>query len=127
MIIDFASDSSIYVQLVDIIKRGIVNGEYKGERQIPSTTEVSINFKINPATVGKAYAVLVNEDLIYKKRGLGMFVKEGAKEKLLLSRKMEFCHAYIESMIHEAKILNITQEEIIKFIREGWNHESIKY
>lgn len=127
MIIDFNSDVSIYVQLVDIIKHGILNDAYKEEFQIPSTTEVSTTFKINPATVLKAYNILVDEDIVYKKRGMGMFVNEGAKKKLVTMRKVEFCDNYVESIIHEAKILGIKQEEVIKFITEGWENEHITH
>ena len=80
--INFDSEVPIYLQLAQSVEDDILNGIFEEETQIPSTTEISISYKINPATVGKAYNLLVDEGIIYKKRGVGMFVCMGAKEKL---------------------------------------------
>ena len=71
---EFNDESPIYIQIANTIEDGILNGIYEEEAQVPSTTEISVTYKINPATVGKGYNLLVGENIIYKKRGVGMFV-----------------------------------------------------
>ena len=100
---NFNDESPIYIQIANAIEDGILNGIYEEESQIPSTTEISLNYKINPATIRKGFDILVNEGVIYKKRGLGMFVVKGAKE--------------------EAKRLKISKEEIINMIKRWEKNE----
>ncbi|MBM6838989.1 GntR family transcriptional regulator, partial [Clostridium saudiense] len=86
---------------------------------IPSTTEIAVRYKINPATVGKGFNILVDEGIIYKKRGIGMFVSEGGKDLLMNKRKERFFKDYIIALMEEAKKLNISKEDIIKMIERG--------
>lgn len=122
--IDFNSDVPIYTQLGDRIKEDILAGIYSDEEQIPSTTEVSTMYKINPATVAKGYNNLVNEGIIYKKRGVGMFVSVGAAERLKLQRKNEFCEKYILEMLKEASRLGITKQELLEMIQKQQSIET---
>lgn len=119
MLFEFNDDSPIYLQIANGIEDGIIKGVYEEESQVPSTTEISVTYKINPATVGKGYNLLVGEGIIYKKRGVGMFVNSGAKEKLINKRKSSFFENYIQSLIEEGKRLGITTEEIIELIKGG--------
>ena len=82
MQINFESEKPIFVQLADWLSDSIISGAIKEGEQIPSTTEMSVSLKINPATALKGVNMLVDKGIIYKKRGLGMFVSEGAVEKL---------------------------------------------
>lgn len=123
MFFDFNNETPIYLQIANAIEDGILNGIYEEESQVPSTTEISVTYKINPATVGKGYNLLVSEGIIYKKRGVGMFVYEGAGEKLRESRKSKFFDNYILSLIEEGKRLGITMEEIIEMIKGGVKYE----
>lgn len=68
----------------------------KEEEQIPSTTEISVSYKVNPATALKGINLLVEKGVIYKKRGLGMFVAEGAVEKLRQERQSDFLTAILD-------------------------------
>ena len=120
---NFNDESPIYIQIANAIEDGILNGIYEEESQIPSTTEISLNYKINPATIRKGFDILVNEGVIYKKRGLGMFVVKGAKEILRIRRKNEFYDNYIVNLIEEAKRLKISKEEIINMIKRGEKNE----
>ncbi|MEG1257306.1 GntR family transcriptional regulator [Clostridium sp.] len=119
MVFDFNEDSPIYLQIANAIEDGILNGIYEEESQIPSTTEISVTYKINPATVAKGFNILVNDGIIYKKRGVGMFVSKGAVGKLRNSRKSKFFDNYISSLIDEAKRLGITVDEIVDMIKGG--------
>lgn len=117
--LDFNSEVPIYLQLAQAVEDNIIKGIFQEESQIPSTTEVSINYKINPATVAKGFNILVDDGIIYKKRGIGMFVCEGAKERLIEKRKKSFYENYVESLIAEAKKLGIGIDEIIKMLERS--------
>lgn len=119
MNLDFSSEIPIYIQIAQSIEDGIINEIFKEDRPIPSTTEISVKFKINPATVGKGFNLLVDEGIIYKRRGVGMFVSSGSKEVLIQKRKDNFYSSYITSLIDEAKKLNISIEDIVEMIRKG--------
>lgn len=117
--LDFNNDVPIYIQIAEAIEDNILKGIFEEETVIPSTTEISVKYKINPATVAKGFNLLVDEGVIYKKRGVGMFVVTGSKEKLMEKRKENFYKNYILSLIEEAKKLNISSEDIIKMIERG--------
>ncbi len=123
MKLDFGSEVPIYLQLARSVEDDIVNGIFPEGTQIPSTTEVSLLYKVNPATVGKGFNLLVEESVIYKKRGVGMFVAEGARSRLIAKRREEFYGRYIEGMLEEARRLGIRKEEIIEMLKRGGNDE----
>lgn len=119
MLLNFNSEKPIYIQLAEAVEDDILKGIFEEEAQVPSTTEISISFKINPATAGKGINLLVDEEILYKKRGVGMFVSKGAKEKILQKRKEVFYNNYILSLLEEASKLDIPKEEIISMIERG--------
>ena len=114
------SGKPIFLQVADGISDAILSGAFPEESQIPSITEFSVNYKINPATALKGITLLVDEGIVYKKRGVGMFVCTGAAEKLREKRKREFYGAYISGLIKEAKRLHISCEEIKLMIERGF-------
>ena len=120
---EFNDEFPIYIQIANTIEDGILNGIYEEEEQVPSTTEISVTYKINPATVGKGYNLLVGENIIYKKRGVGMFVCSGAKEKLKKKRRATFFDNYVSKLIEEGKRLGITSDEVIEMIKRGLSNE----
>ena len=87
MQISFEDEKPIFIQIAEGIEDAILTGAYVEEGQIPSITEFSVNFKINPATALKGINLLVEEGIIFKKRGVGMFVQKGAVEQLKNKRK----------------------------------------
>lgn len=118
--LNFDSEKPIYIQLAEAIEDDILRGIFEEGNQIISTTEISVNFKINPATAGKGVNLLVDEGILFKKRGVGMFVCEGAKEKIITKRKEKFYEGFIVALLEEAEKLQISKNEIIKMI-EGSN------
>lgn len=120
MNINFQDERPIFVQVAEYIEDGILSGAFPEESQIPSTTEISVWYKINPATALKGVNILVEEGVIYKKRGLGMFVATGAPEVILNKRKKQFYENYIEKIVSEAKKLNLTLEDITSMIERGY-------
>lgn len=120
MLINFEDERPIYIQIAENIEDGILSGAFPEEMQIPSTTEISVRYKINPATALKGINILVDNGIIYKKRGLGMFVLTGSVKALREKRKNEFFDHYITKLVTEAKRLKLTREEIISMIERGY-------
>lgn len=123
MILDFESDKPIFIQIAEELEDAIISGAYESETQVPSTTEISVRYKINPATVLKGVGILVDEGILYKKRGVGMFVAKGAKEKIIKKRKRQFYEKYVVPLVSEASKLDITTEEIYEMVRMGYGNE----
>ncbi|MCF8019446.1 GntR family transcriptional regulator [Petrocella atlantisensis] len=124
MKIDFGSQIPIYLQISQSIEDDIIRDIFEEETQIPSTTEVSISYNINPATIAKGFNLLVDEGILYKKRGVGMFVAKNAKNTLIKKQKEHFYEKYVVNLLHEADKLGITIEDIIKMITGGPEYES---
>jgi DNA-binding transcriptional regulator YhcF (GntR family) len=120
MNISFQDERPIFVQVAEYIEDGILSGAFPEESQIPSTTEISLWHKINPATALKGINILVDEGVVYKKRGLGMFVAAGAAEILLEKRRKQFYEEFIDKAIGEARKLKLSLEEIISMIERRY-------
>jgi DNA-binding transcriptional regulator YhcF (GntR family) len=119
LLIDVQSEVPIYLQIARNLEEEILMGVYPEEEQIPSTTELSVGLKINPATVLKGMNQLVQDGVIYKKRGLGMFVCSGAVEKLRSRRQNEFYEKYVIPLMSEGQRLGIAPGQIIAMIEKG--------
>lgn len=117
--LELNSDKSIYVQIAENIENEILSGNLREEDQAPSTNQFAKIYQINPATAGKGLNLLVEEGILYKKRGLGMFVAEGAKKKILKKRQITFFKEILPGIITEAKRLEISAEDIINYIENG--------
>jgi len=120
MPLKFDDERPIFIQVSEWIEDAILSGAFPEESQIPSITEFSVTCKINPATALKGINLLVNKDIIYKKRGLGMFVATGAIDKLREERKEHFYKNFIENLITEAKQLNLSESDIKSMIERGF-------
>ncbi len=120
MQIDFNSEKPIFLQIAEGLEDTILSGGLPEESQIPSITEFAVSFKINPATALKGITLLVDEGIIYKKRGIGMFVASGALNKLLQKRREQFFESFIVSLISEAERLGLSEAEIKSMIERGY-------
>ncbi|MEH7178059.1 GntR family transcriptional regulator [Neobacillus vireti] len=109
----------IFLQISERIEDEIIEGGLPEESQVPSTNQFAAFYKINPATAAKGVNLLVDEGILYKKRGIGMFVAEGAREKVINKRKEQFFEQYVIRMIHEAKKLGITVDQLTDMVRRG--------
>ena len=119
MKIEFEDERPIFVQIAEQIEDGILSGAFPEEAQIPSTTEISVNYRINPATALKGINLLVDSGIVYKKRGVGMFVSEGAVEVIREKRKEEFFDRYIVRLAEEARKLSLTKKDVEDMIERG--------
>lgn len=118
----FQDERPIFLQLSEQLEEGILSGAYPEESQIPSITEFSVNYKINPATALKGINRLVDAGLLYKKRGLGMFVSAGARKNLLAQRRENFYHDYVEKLVREARRLGLTPEHLTEMLKRGFEN-----
>lgn len=117
------TDKPIFIQIAEQLEDSIFTGVFPEETKVPSTNEISTLFNINPHTVLKGMNMLVDEEILYKKRGLGMYVKEGAVKKIRKKRQGQFYDQYIAALIEEASKLDMTKEEVIELIERGYAHE----
>lgn len=111
-------DEPIFIQISKAIEDEILTDSIKEDEQVPSTTELSRLYNINPATVLKGMNILVDKNILYKKRGLGMFVNSGAKNTIKLLRKESFKNKFIKNLIEEANKLDIDKDELLEMIKQ---------
>lgn len=107
----------IYIQIKEHIEDSIINEALKAEERVPSTNEFAKHYKINPATAAKGVNELVQEGVLFKRRGVGMFVTEEAREILIKKRKKLFYEDYILPLKEEAKKLNIDEDELVEMFK----------
>jgi len=112
------STTPIYIQIAELIEDQILEGIIKEEEQVYSTNELSSLLHVNPATARKGLNLLVEEGILYKKRGMGMFVSFGATRMIKAKRTNSFFRDYILEMLQEGEKLGIGKDEIIKMIKE---------
>ncbi|GAB6929240.1 GntR family transcriptional regulator [Paenibacillus sp. JCM 10914] len=113
-----ADSRPLFIQIKERIEDQIVNDQLHEGDQVPSTTQLSQFYKINHITVLKGINLLVESGLIYKKRGVGMFVADGAKQMLLQSRKNAFADDYVVPMLQEAGNLGLSNDELFEIINK---------
>lgn len=112
-------DRPIFIQIAERIEDDIIEGVLLEESQVPSTNQFAAFYKINPATAAKGVNLLVDEGILFKKRGIGMFVAEGARTKVMEKRKEQFYEQYVVTMIQEAEKLGITVDQLTEMIQRG--------
>ena len=106
----------IFRQIAARLENAIVDGSLAEESQAPSSNELAAFHRINPATAAKGLNQLVAEGVLYKRRGVGMFVATGAREQLLKRRRTEFADQYVRPLMTEANKLGISARELTTMI-----------
>lgn len=119
MTISMDDSRPIFIQIAERIENDIIEGNLAEESQVPSTNQFAAFYQINPATVMKGVNLLVDQEILYKKRGIGMFVASGVRTKLMEKRKEQFYEQYVVSMVKEAEKLGITADQLSEMIRKG--------
>ena len=109
----------IFLQVAEHIENDILDGTIPEESQVPSTNEISAFYRINPATAGKGVNLLVEKEILYKKRGIGMFVSPGARAKLRDRRREQFTDRYLRPLLIEARKLGLSAAEL-KAMIDTW-------
>ena len=102
----------LFVQIASFVADLIVDGTLKPGEQAPSTNQLAQFHEINPATARKGLALLVDDHVLEKRRGLGMFVTDGARDQILAKRREDFAGDYIAPLIDEALHLGYTRSNL---------------
>ena len=116
----------IYQQIAQLLEDGILRGEYPEDSQVPSTNELARAFNINPATAAKGINRLVDEGLLYKRRGIGMFVAEGALKTLQARRRKAFAGEQVRALVREAKRLGMSRAELLGLVNDESEEEYLQ-
>ena len=111
--------SLIYLQIAQLLEDDILRGVYREEEQVPSTNELARVYHINPATAAKGINLLVTDGILYKRRGIGMFVAPGAEDAVKAKRRAAFYQDFIKPLVREGKSLGVTGEELLAMTRRA--------
>lgn len=123
---NFNQDKPIFIQISEMLENQILDGLLKPEDQTPSTNDFQKVYQINPATARKGLNILVDEGILYKKRGMGMYVSEDAMEKIISKREREFFLTHIPELVKEINRLNIPVEKLIMELKKLQEEENDK-
>ncbi len=115
--------SLIYLQIAQMLEDGILHGDWPEDAQVPSTNELARTLRINPATAAKGINQLVEEGILYKRRGIGMFVAPGAAARIRQKRRDAFYAQFVAPLAAEAKSLGFTREEMAALLDEAFTKE----
>lgn len=119
MYTELQDDKPIFQQIAETIESRILEGLIEEGDKIPSTNEMAKYYQINPATAAKGINQLVEQNIIFKKRGIGMFVAESARKIILAKRKTNFYDDFMVPLKKEAKKLGMTVEELKQLLEMG--------
>ncbi|GAB6092425.1 GntR family transcriptional regulator [Furfurilactobacillus curtus] len=117
---DFDGTTPLYLQVAEQIEEAILSGTYDAGEQVPSTTAISREFHINPATVLKGMNILVDRKVLEKRRGMGMFVLDGARERVTFNRRTDFFEQQVSPLVEAAKQIGLTEAELAALIERGY-------
>ena len=118
----FSNDKAIYIQMADRLCDEILSGKYEDDARIPSVREYAVLLQVNTNTAMKAYDHLARDEVIYNKRGLGYFVKPGAKEQIMTARRKEFLEEHLPELFRNMKLLGLDIKDVIKAWEEMDNN-----
>jgi len=108
---------ALFLQIAEQVEDSIIDGALPEEGQAPSTNELAAFYRINPATAAKGIGMLVDKGILYKRRGIGMFVAVGARDTLLAERREAFATRFIDPLLLEARKLSLDTDELASLIR----------
>ncbi|MEF3695162.1 MAG: GntR family transcriptional regulator [Candidatus Cloacimonadota bacterium] len=112
----FTDDAPIYIQLRKHIIELILNLGLKEEDSLPSLRTMAKDYSLNPITISNALSALIEEGILYKKRGLGFYVSEGARRRIIESRREDFFTETLVPTLNRAKQLEFSRPELSKII-----------
>ena len=115
----FEDSRPIFQQIAERIVDDILRGRYAEGSQVPSTNELASYLRINPATAGKGLGLLVERGILVKRRGIGMFVAEGATQRIAAERRERFVQDFIHPMLAEARTIGLDGEALSRLISES--------
>ena len=121
---NFDPNVPLFLQVKEDIENMILSGAVQEDEKLPSVREMARDYELNPNTVNSAIGELLNADIIYKKRGIGMFVKQGVKETLLKQRLESFEDEEVKILVNRAIMLGISEGELVSLITSKYRREN---
>ena len=121
---NFDQKTPIYQQLADSIRQDILSGSLQAEMAIPSVRQISVEYGLNPQTVLNATQILIQEGLLEKRRGLGMFVRIDARKQLSEVASQRFKNVTLQSVVDEARLLSISKTDLIDLIQKAYGEDA---
>jgi len=110
---EFKDNKPIYLQIVDLCFHKVLKREWKEEERVPSVRELAVSLEVNPNTVMRSYDYLQSEDIIYSKRGMGYFARQGAYEQTLELQRKSFYETDLLEFFNKMNLLNISVKDIV--------------
>ncbi len=117
----FDESTPIYLQIKCEIEKAIIYGSLEEEEAVPSIRIMAKQYRLNPQTVSNAISELLNEGILFKKRGIGMFVEKGAQKKLKTKTYEEFIQADLQNMVTKSRSLGISKKELLNLIENSYD------
>lgn len=108
----------LFVQIAEEIEASVLDGTLAEGERVPSATDLAAFYRVNPATASKGVNLLVDRDILVKRRGLGIFVASGAQEILRAARRARFAEDYLDPMLTEARALGLSADAVARMVRE---------
>ncbi len=118
LILNTDGTKPIYVQIAEWLETEILNGNFLKDQKVYSQYQLAEIFNINPATAAKGLTLLVEDEVLYKKRGLGMFVTEAAQAIILTKRREHTLKRLVTELVSEAEQLNVGMDELLEMVRK---------
>lgn len=112
----FDDGTPIFAQLAEQLGSDILSGAYPEGTQVPSINELAVFYRINPATANRAVAGLVAQGVLEKRRGIGMFVTAGARERIAAERRAVLVERYIRPLLDQARVLGLDMTQLVQLI-----------
>ena len=109
---------ALFLQIAESVEDAIIDGSLAEEAQAPSTNELAAFYRINPATAAKGIAMLTDKGVLYTRRGIGMFVAPGARERLVGERRAAFADRFVDPLLAEARKLGLGPDDLALLIRD---------
>lgn len=109
---------ALFLQIAESVEDSIIDGSLAAEAQAPSTNELAAFYRINPATAAKGVNMLVEKGVLYKQRGIGMFVAPGARDLLLAERRTAFTERFVTPLLAEARKLGLGPDDLVRLITD---------
>lgn len=113
----FDDRAPIYLQIAERLRDDIVRGDLEADAPVMSTNQFATHLRINPATAAKGLQMLVDQGVLYKRRGIGMFVAPGARDQLLNERRARFFDEIVDPMVEEARAIGVDLDDVVAHLR----------
>jgi DNA-binding transcriptional regulator YhcF (GntR family) len=119
----FDESIPIYLQIKEEIENAVISNALKEDEIVPSIRTLAQQYRLNPQTISNAVSELLNEGLLYKKRGIGMFVQKGARKILRKRKSEEFRKNDLKKIILKGKSLGISKQELMEILESIYVQE----